>query len=81
MNMMLPKFGSKAFRKGFVQGVTPVCGLFGRSDFRRARDIDTSMAAAWKEVGEALELALESQGAIHGETTRGRKPARSGRRK
>lgn len=81
MNMMLPKFGSRAFRKGFSEGITPVGGMFGRTEFKRGEEIDTSVEAAWREVGEALSSALESQGHSVGKITGRTKSVRNRRGK
>lgn len=63
MNMQRAKFGSKAFLRGFVEGFAPINFNCHAIHYRRTLDIDASAEAAWKEVGEALKSALESQGA------------------
>lgn len=65
---------SPAYRSGLTEGFGATTLLFSDFSFKRSAGVDSSIATAWKTVGDALKEASKMRGSGVGETTRETEP-------
>ncbi len=72
------RYRSRAFRTGLREGFGAPAMFMGVNEYKMLSNIDSSIADAWKTVGDALrEAAVKSSGAaVIGKDTRKAEPAR-----
>lgn len=71
MNMHVPHFNlrSKRFRKGFLDGFTAYYTVFHRRASSQGEEFDSTIGAAWRQVGCALEKAEKVERGKIGKTS------------
>ena len=56
------KIRSRGFRRGFGEGFAAPFLFWAPQEFPRARQMDDTMAGAWRRVGKALNRSYEGEG-------------------